>query len=327
MELTQPFIRLPLQFDAEQLKHELDAFRSSHWMPHPSGMVGNSALPLVSKNGEVNNDFVGHMKATSYLLQSEYMLQSIASLGEVVGRSRLMKLGAGNEVTQHVDFNYHWYTRVRIHIPIVTFPEVVFFCGDEQVHMKAGECWIFDSWRHHRVVNSANTDRTHLVIDAAGSSRFWNMVHEAGQTRAVDFIPRRVTYEPGKKVKLKTEKFNSAPVMAPGEMDSLVNDLIWDFESNSRNSPELIVRYKHLLRSLCHDWREIWHLYGVEASGWEHYQNLLDRTAKQLAPEPRALVTASNNVGVNPIIMQRILRAALQREELERFHSQQKRLD
>jgi len=80
---------------------------------------------------------------------------------------RLMRLNAGCEVSPHVDFNYHWYSRVRIHIPIVTNPQVIFYCGDQQIHMQAGECWIFDSWRRHKVINSSDQDRVHLVIDTA----------------------------------------------------------------------------------------------------------------------------------------------------------------
>lgn len=315
MELTQPFIRLPYEFDAARLQLELEALGNSHWMPHPSGMVGNSSLPLVSKNGNANDDFVGHMQTTSFLRQSEYMLQAIASLGEVVGRSRLMRLGAGNEVARHVDFNYHWYTRVRIHIPIVTFPEVIFFCGDEQVHMKAGECWIFDSWRHHRVVNSADADRTHLVIDAAGSSRFWAMVRQAQAASETDFQPKNVIHQPGKSTQLLTEKYNSAPIMAPGEMDALVTTLIQDFSQSDTNDKALVHRYALMLSDLCKDWRELWHQFGYERTGWPLYQQLLERVARQLHPDPRALITQSNNIGVNPVIMQRILRAAMNTDQ------------
>ena len=63
------------------------------------------------------------MQETGHLKACPYIRQAIASFGEVFGRSRLMKLGTGSEVSQHVDFNYHWYTRVRIHIPIITNPD------------------------------------------------------------------------------------------------------------------------------------------------------------------------------------------------------------
>lgn len=310
MELSRPFIQLPFKFDVDRLKQELDQFETSTWMAHPSRMTGNSAIPLISLNGEDNDDFSGRMMATPHLLRCEYMQQVMASFGEVLARSRLMKLAAGTEVSPHIDFNYHWYSRVRIHVPITTFPEVTFYCGDEQRHMAAGECWIFDSWRQHRVTNESNQDRVHLVIDTAGSSRFWRLVRQLEQTPATDF--ESIDYIPNKQVQIRTERHNVAPVMAPGELEALAKELIGDFMENPENDPKLVAHYRDLLMDLAKDWREVWHLYGSDnKEGRAHYQALLSRTMKSLHPRPRALVTASNNVGVNPIIVQRILRVAL----------------
>jgi hypothetical protein len=46
---------------------------------------------------------------------------------------------------------------------IFTRPEVRFHCGGEAVHMAAGEAWLFDNWRLHRVENPAPHERIHLV--------------------------------------------------------------------------------------------------------------------------------------------------------------------
>ena len=37
------------------------------------------------------------------------------------------------ELNLHVDFNYHWFSRVRIHIPVITHPSVIFHCGRERL--------------------------------------------------------------------------------------------------------------------------------------------------------------------------------------------------
>lgn len=319
MELTRPFIKLPFRFDTDRLAAEVRQFDESKWMPHPSGMVGNSSLALISKNGGDNDEFSGHMLPTSHLEQSIYAKQVMASFGEVLSRSRYMRLAPGAEVSPHVDFNYHWYSRVRIHVPVITDPSVIFYCGDEQRHMKAGECWIFDSWRQHRVVNNWDQQRVHLVIDIAGSSRFWNTVRkseslsdEAVQATAIDYIP---DHSP----QLRTEKFNVSPVMSPGEMDGIAKELIADFSANRDNDPRLVTRYREMLLDLTKDWRELWFQYGFQQPGFPHYSNLLQATKNQLEPNPRALVTSSNNVGVNPIIVQRILRAALQPNQRDHF--------
>ncbi len=119
MKLVKPFIQLPYRFDVGRLQIELKDLSNRRWLPHPSGMAGNEALPLVSRGAEDNDEFDGPMEATRHLADSPYIRQCMHHIGEVYGRSRLMGLAPGAEVSQHVDFNYHWYSRVRIHIPVL----------------------------------------------------------------------------------------------------------------------------------------------------------------------------------------------------------------
>ena len=60
MKLEYEFYRLPLRFDVDQLKRELSVFAESDWEKHPSDYKGNLAIPLISVNGEINDDFAGH---------------------------------------------------------------------------------------------------------------------------------------------------------------------------------------------------------------------------------------------------------------------------
>lgn len=321
MKLEQPFIRLPYRFDAARLAGEAAALEDGAWMPHPSGLAGNSAVALIARDGGDNHDFTGRMAVTPHLERCPYHQQVMASLDEVLTRSRLMKLDAGCEVSEHVDFNYHWYTRVRMHVPVITNPDVQFYCGDEVIHMRAGECWIFDNWRRHRVINGGSKDRIHLVIDLAGSSRFWHMaglmqdfdIH--GDDPRLEDVIRMVEYDPDRTVEIKTEHYNIAPVMAPGEVDALVADLARDFEAHPDNNPELVARYRTLLADFASDWRVTWLRFGQEREGMPRYRQLIERTARQLHPDRQALVTASNGIGVNAVIMQRILRACLALEQ------------
>lgn len=325
MELSRPFIRLPFGFDAERMAAEAEALPASAWLAHPSRMTGNSAVALISRDGGDNDDFEGSMRETDHLRACPSIRQAIGSFGEVFGRSRLMKLGAGSEVSLHVDFNYHWYSRVRIHIPLITNPGVTFFCADKNVHMKAGECWIFNSWRRHRVTNESDEDRIHLVIDTAGSSRFWQMVQEmekfdpVADANAIAELIKPVPFVEGRDTEILTEKFNVAPVMSPGELDALVAELVRDFESNSENDADLVTRYRTLLFRFTKDWREIWHLHGYQESGWPLYKAAIEAVQSQMDPNPRALLTGSNKVGVNPVIVQRILRAALLTDVMDQF--------
>lgn len=313
MRLSRPFFRLPFRFDTQRLADEVGQFGRESWMRHPTRLRGNAAVPLISSGGGDNDSFEGEKRATPHLQRCAYMQQVMASFGEVLSRSRLMKLDAGAEVSLHVDFNYHWYSRVRIHIPVITSPEVIFQCGRERLHMAAGECWIFDSWRRHRVTNGGTRDRVHLVIDLCGSSRFWGMVRkaEALDSAAIDATAGLVAFEPDKSVNLRLERFTSLPVMAPGECAALIDDLIADFSGNPANDPVLVRRYTALLRGFAQDWRELWVLWGHEPEGIASYRALIEQTRKQLHPDRRALTTASNDIGVNAIFVQRVLNAAL----------------
>lgn len=308
MRLSQPFIRLPFAFAAEALEAEARALPAKAWLPHPSGLTGNTAIPLISREGRDNDDFSGRMAPTAHLDHCPYHRQVMASFGEVLARSRLMRIEAGCEVPPHVDFNYHWRSRVRIHVPIVTTPEVLFHCGESTLHMEAGSCWIFDSWRRHRVVNASRQARIHLVIDLAGSSRFWRKVRSE---LAEPSEPRQVPPDPQADSSLHTERYNQAPIMAPGEVDGLIAELVADFSAAPVNDPDLAQRYRELLEDFAQDWRELWHLHGPEREGLPRYRELIERTIRALHPDRRALITASNGIGVNPVIVQRILRAAL----------------
>lgn len=315
MKLDTEFIRLPYRFDVERLKKEVMELPESSWIDHPSDYKGNLAVPLISLHGEDNNDFNGEMKTTPHLEKCEYIQQVIASFGEVFGRSRLMRLEGHSDVKEHSDGHYHWYSRVRIHVPIITYPEITFYCGNQHVHMGAGECWIFNSWLKHRVVNPTPHTRVHLVIDTAGSADFWNMVAHAewpfkphnNPLKPVQFVP----YEPNKTVQIKTEKYNVLPIMAPGEVDALVDDLIIDYQSNSNNKTIYVSEYSNILRGFCKNWRQLWSLYGFELGGLQHYDALTRLTIQQLKDVGAPIFLSSNEYDVIQLFMSRVLSVAI----------------
>ena len=312
MRLSQPFIRLPFAFDAARLAAEAARLPASAWRAHPSGLRGNSAVALISSGGGDNDSFDGEKRETPQLAACPYTRQAMASFDVVLSRSRFMKLEPGCEVSLHVDFNYHWFSRVRIHIPVATDPRVVFHCGAAALHMGPGECWVFDSWRRHRVVNGSGRERVHLVIDTAGSSAFWQMVAAAeGAAGEPPERPRQVAFQPEAQPALQLERFSGSPVMAPGECTALIEDLIADFLANPANDQQLAQSYVALLRGFAQDWRALWLRFGEAPAARPRYQALIAETRQRLHPNRRALTTASNDIGVNAVFAQRVLNAAL----------------
>jgi hypothetical protein len=278
MKLAHEFFKLPLHFDVAKMQEELSHFSADDWYQHHEGFKGNSAIPLISVNGAINNDFTGEMLATEALKKSEYLQQVIASFEEVFGRSRLMKLDASFEVPLHTDINYHWYKRVRIHIPIITDPAVIFHCDDKQVHMGEGECWIFDTWKEHRVVNNSTKDRVHLVIDTSGSSKFWQMVNQAfvPWKSRVEAEAKTLSYQPSGNTHTLLEKYNTPLVMSPGELDFMLNELQNEIKQVIENDTIQLQAFTEILDSFSQDWRNLWARYGNEEKGWKHYHQCRD---------------------------------------------------
>jgi LPS sulfotransferase NodH len=309
MKLPQPFIRLPLSFDAERLAAEVAALPASAWARHPNAFEGNSAARLISVDGGENDDVSGVMQATPHLQASPYIQQVLASFGVVWSRSRLMKLAPGAKVPEHSDINYHWFQRVRIHIPVTTRPGVRFYCDDQAVHMRAGEAWIFDNWRQHRVDNATDQERVHLVADTSGSAMFWNLVAAGMRGQAAQLIP----YRPGQNVSIPMERFNRFRVMPPAEMDHLLKDLAADLVSETPGEAGRVsvAQFTSLLNSFCADWRQLWALHGDSDSGIEHYQQL-SKALWQRAGEIRAgLVMRSIGLPAMRVLDARVLEYAI----------------
>ena len=281
MRLATEFIRLPFKFDAEILAQEVLAFDQSEWMPHVQGFAGNTAIPLVSLHGEMNNDFNGPMKITDKLERSPYIKQVLASFEQVFGRSRLMGLAGGFDVPEHRDVNYHWYKRVRIHIPVITNQNVLFYCGDTHVQMAAGESWIFDSWKTHRVENKSEEFRVHLVIDTIGSPRFWEMVGKsewrcAKHCRKPATVKDRfIPYEEGYNPAISTEKYNAPLVMHPGEIDALIVGIVVDARACRTNHGLVLNHFEKTLQDFRFEWQRLWSLYGQSREGWPLFENLI----------------------------------------------------
>jgi hypothetical protein len=308
MRLAQPFFRLPLRFDARRLEEEVRALPERAWNRHPTEYEGNSSVRLISVDGGENDGVGGHMRATPHLQASPYLQQVLGSFGVVWSRSRLMRLAPGQGVPEHADINYHWFSRVRVHIPVVTRPEVRFHCGDASVHMAAGESWIFDNWRRHRVENPSDHERIHLVADTTGSAAFWRLVGTAARTE-----PMAVPFTPDKPALVLTEQNEGPWVLPPAEIDLLVGDLAGELELDPAR-PDAAGRMEALrllLHDLCREWRQLWLLTDDPAEGRPRFAQLIERTRHNAAVLADGFVMRTNRVPAAQVLEARVLRYAL----------------
>ena len=310
MKLAREFYRLPVRFDVERLRAEVEALPAQAWSRHPQEYEGNTAAHLITVGGTQNDLVGGVMQPTPALLASPYLQQVLASFGTVWSRSRLMRISGGGSVPSHSDVNYHWFYRVRVHIPIVTRPEVRFFCAEKSVHMGAGEAWIFDNWRQHKVLNPARDARIHLVADTTGTSAFWRLVGQAQTDKfeQPNADARLVAYDPAARPKLMIERFNVAPLMPPAEVEQLAFDLLADLApaDESPESAAAVGSFVTLIVDFCRDWRSLWSLFGADPAAIEHYQRLAGFVREQVSQLPAIAVTAAS-VGAQAVLNARLL--------------------
>lgn len=311
MRLSQSFIRLPLQFDVDRLREEVNALPASAWADHPNRIPGNSSVRLISARGGENDDVDGAMLPTPHLENMPYVRQVLASFGVVWGRSRLMRLAPGANVPPHADINHHWYSRVRLHIPVITRPEVRFRCDDEEVHMQAGEAWLFDNWRLHSVVNPTPDARIHLVADTTGSSAFWRFVQSCIAGNAP--VPTRHRYQQGREVRPLTETSALAAVMIPAEVELIVNDLLDEVTplSPASDVQHRLQQYRNVLSGFAQDWRQLYLLHGASDSGRREFVRLRDSARAVSQQIGDGLVMRTNRVAAHTVFEARLLRSVL----------------
>ena len=274
MRLAEPFLKLPIRFDADALEREVRALPASAWVPHATGFPGNEAVRLVTVGGEAIDDFNGAMAPTEYLAACPYISEIMAEIDGVWGRSRLMGLGAGAEVPLHVDSHYYWRTHWRIHIPVITNPAVAFTCGPDTVHMAAGECWMFDSFRWHRVHNGGTERRVHLVLDTVGSEPLRQLMAAARDAQADTRL-----FAPGDRpnAHLRFEKINFPKVMSPWEIRQHVAFLAANAPPHPLLQPVL-----NRLDRFTDDWSVVWAQYGTDDEAIPIYRQLIEEAKDDL---------------------------------------------
>jgi hypothetical protein len=310
MHLPKPFFKLPCRFDATRLAQEVVAFPPEAWAAHPNGIDGNSSVRLISAEGGENDQVDGHMRETPHIKRAPYVRQVLASFNVPWSRTRLLRLAPGAVVPQHADINYHWFYRVRLHIPILTRPEVLFHCDTTSVHMAAGEAWVFDNWRLHHVVNPTDAERIHLVADTAGNAAFWQLVGSGADAAEDDGI---LPFRPEMETALLTERRTLRSVMNPAEIELLIGNLRGELIAtiDSVSGAARLAHYHALLDAFVRDWRQCYMLHGEEGSGWKHFRELRDglRAASRTIAEGLAMRT--NQVSAHQVLEGRVLRVCV----------------
>ena len=170
-------IRLPYSFDPAALAGDLSQVVNDDWTRHfvRQNYNGNwSAIALRAPAGETHPIRMIFSDPSATTFVETPLLARAQSFQKVLARFscpllsvRLMRLGPGSQIKPHRDLDLDADIGIaRLHVPILTGPEVEFRLNGTPVAMRPGECWYLRLSEEHSVVNNGTVDRVHIVIDA-----------------------------------------------------------------------------------------------------------------------------------------------------------------
>jgi hypothetical protein len=161
-----------IEIDRERIRAEFEAVRTASWFDQNRYRnKGWKGAALYSKSGKTSDLGVNYElppvrteigEACPYI--AEHVLPQFQAPWF---RAGFYKLEAGATIGEHRDLVHHAFSRtmVRIHIPVITDPQVVMFVARRPYHLPVGSAWYFDPTALHAVNNSSSIDRIHLMVD------------------------------------------------------------------------------------------------------------------------------------------------------------------
>jgi quercetin dioxygenase-like cupin family protein len=183
-------LKLPFQFDARRLQADLAGMMADAFIPHfnQAFYQGDwSAVPLRSINGRTDHIYPDPSAKNAFadtplLDRCEYVRTVLTTLNCPQQAVRFLRLKAGSLIKEHRDHELGFEDgEVRLHIPVVTNPEVEFVLNQTRIVMNEGECWYLNVNQPHRVANRGATDRIHLVIDCVVNDWLRDLLLTAGR--------------------------------------------------------------------------------------------------------------------------------------------------
>jgi hypothetical protein len=164
--------KLPLRFDPEPLRRDLELIALDAWTPHfNTGYYEGdwSGIALRSVGGvesQLYPDPSATFADTTILAACPNIRNVLAAFDCPLESVRLLRLGPCSTIKEHTDLNLSFEDgTLRVHIPVATNEKVDFYVNYEKLVMAPGEAWYINFNLPHRVDNRGNTDRIHLVLD------------------------------------------------------------------------------------------------------------------------------------------------------------------
>jgi len=169
-------LRLPLRFDAAALQADLRRIDEGDWIRHFVAQNYEGTWTVLALRASATAAHPVQMiysdpscdtyVDTPLLAGCPAIAAALTAFDCPLQSVRLMRLGAGSIIKTHCDHDLDVeHGHARLHVPIVTNPDVDFRLNGERVILGEGECWYLRLSDPHSVRNDGDRDRIHLVID------------------------------------------------------------------------------------------------------------------------------------------------------------------
>jgi quercetin dioxygenase-like cupin family protein len=179
MANTDTAVRLSGNYDVERLLREVRACESArgHWLDHKmvaaGTSLGRSMLQLRSRGGQLlekdnNDEQLLPFQDTPLMAHAPYVRQILDEFDAHVSAVLFLALEPGGKIKEHID-GPAWQLgsghEVRLHIPIVTNPDVWYVVGGQRHDLRPGELWYGDFSQPHWFENRGQDTRIYLMIN------------------------------------------------------------------------------------------------------------------------------------------------------------------
>jgi hypothetical protein len=172
-------VRLDASFDVDRLLRDWSALGEAAQRTQPGDYHGGGwrGLSLVAPGGLAT--WAGaclpiglRPEKTPLLARAPYLEEVLDSLKCTIESARLLTLLPGETIKPHRDHLTCLRAGVaRLHVPLITHPDVAFVVGGVRYGLAPGSLWYADFSRFHGVANPTNVPRLHLVVDVIASAR------------------------------------------------------------------------------------------------------------------------------------------------------------
>ena len=176
-----------------------------------------------------------------------------------IGESRISVLQPGAKVEEHVDVDFYWKHRLRVHLVLQTNSNALFGCEGQVLSLPPGQVWVSNNWAPHWIANSGTTDRIHIVIDTLGSPILWKWINQGWKSTSNTPCPLNdalctLPFHQ-KDSRPRLEQFSKYDIRTNEEVEEIINDCLLDIEHQTGEHE--LLHCRSMLSQFAKKWQQI----------------------------------------------------------------------